>query len=77
VSGTKRPANVLCSSVADPHHVVADPDHVLHFDVDPDPTFHSDADPDPDPTFQFDVDPDPTTDPQCFKMTTKASNFSL
>jgi hypothetical protein len=34
-------------SVADPHHVDADPDPAFHFDADPDPdpTFHSDADP--------------------------------
>ncbi len=36
----------LAGSVADPHHV----------DADPDPTFHFDADPNPDPTFQFDAD---------------------
>ncbi len=47
------------SSVADPHHVDADPDPAFHFDADADPdlTFLSFAD--PDPTFKF--DPDPTT----------------
>ncbi len=51
------------SSVADPHHLVADPDPAFHFDADPDPdhAFHSDADADPDHTFQFHADPDPTT----------------
>ncbi len=40
----------MISSVADPHHVDADP--AFYFDADPDsdPTFHSDADADPDPT---------------------------
>jgi len=32
-------------SVADPHHI----------DADPDPAFHFDADPDPDPAFSQDV----------------------
>jgi len=43
----------LLSSVADPHHVDADPDPSCQFDVDPDPdpTFHFDADPNPDPSF--------------------------
>ncbi len=51
-------------SIADPHHLGADPDPVFHFDgnprnqiyfdADPYPTFHSDAD--PDPTFLFDAD---------------------
>jgi hypothetical protein len=52
---------ILRGSVADPHHVDADPDPAFHFDADPDPdlTFHSDANPDPDPTFK--LDPDPTT----------------
>jgi hypothetical protein len=46
----------LCiSSVADPHHIYADPDPACHFDANPDPTFHNDADPDPnaDPNFQI------------------------
>ncbi len=58
-------------SVADPHHLDADPDTAFHFDPDsdpdPEPTFHSDADPamlyDPLrlPAFHFDKywDPDP------------------
>jgi hypothetical protein len=50
---------LLVFSVADPHHVDADPEPAFHVHVDPDPTFHPDAD--PDPTFQFVVDPDPTT----------------
>ncbi len=37
---------LLCS-VADPHHVDADPDPAFHFDTDPDPTCHSDLDPEP------------------------------
>jgi hypothetical protein len=53
-------------TVADQHHVDADPDPALHFDVDADPTFHSDVDTDPtchcdadmDPNFQF-FFPDP------------------
>jgi hypothetical protein len=63
-------------SVADPHHLDADPDPAFHFDTDsdPDPTFHSDAD----GTFQFEEDPEPDpiplTFPQiwtllCFKIT--------
>jgi hypothetical protein len=53
-------------SVADPHHVDADPDSTYHSNADPDydfylmriririyPTFHPDADPDPDPNFQI------------------------
>ncbi len=47
-------------SVADPHHLDADPDHAIPFDVVPDSLFHSDAD--PDPTFHFDIDPDPAFD---------------
>ncbi len=45
----------LHASVADPHHVDADPDPACHFDVDPylDPTFHFDGDPDPHPSFQI------------------------
>ncbi len=39
------------TSVADPHHLDADP--VFHFDADPDPTFYFGADPDPDPSFQI------------------------
>ena len=35
------------SSVADPHHLDADPDPAFHLDADPDPTFQFDADPDP------------------------------
>ncbi len=52
---------ILRGSVADQHHVDADPDPAFHFDADPDPdiAFLSFADPDPDPTFKF--DPDPTT----------------
>ncbi len=46
------------SSVADPHHLYADPDPACHFDADPDPAFHFDAD--PDPTFHFDADSDPS-----------------
>jgi hypothetical protein len=52
-------------SVAEPHHIDADPypdtachfdtgpdsDPVCHFDADPDLTFHFDADSDPDPSF--------------------------
>ncbi len=51
------------TSVADPHHVDADPDPAFHLDAKPDPdnTFHSDADLDPDPTLKLDPDPDPTT----------------
>jgi hypothetical protein len=40
------------SSVADPHHLDADPD--------PDPACHFDTDPDPDPTFHIEADPDPS-----------------
>ncbi len=43
------------SSVADPHHLDANPD--------PDPTSHFDTDPDPDPTFHFDAVPDPDPAP--------------
>ncbi len=39
-----------CSSVADPHHLDADPD--------PNPACHFDTDSDPDPTFHFEADPD-------------------
>ncbi len=44
--------NIFQSSLADPHHVDADPDPACHFDADPvsDPTFqliHVHADPDP------------------------------
>jgi hypothetical protein len=35
------------TSVADPHHLDADPDSTFHFDADPDPACHFDADPDP------------------------------
>jgi hypothetical protein len=38
-------------SVADPHHLYADPDPAFHFDADPDPAFHFNAD--PDPSFQI------------------------
>ncbi len=48
-------------SVADPHHLNADPDPASHFDADPDPTVHSDTGAGPDPTCRFDADPDPTT----------------
>jgi hypothetical protein len=52
---------MLSISVADPHHLDADPVPAFQFDadVDPDPTFHSDAD--PDPIFQFDADSDLAT----------------
>jgi hypothetical protein len=36
------------STVADPHHLDADPDPNYHFDANPDPTYHLYADPDPD-----------------------------
>jgi hypothetical protein len=43
----------ICS-IAEPHHIDADPDPACHFD----------ADPDPDPTFHFDAgDPDLDLDP--------------
>ncbi len=47
--------SIPVGSVADPHHVDADPDPVCPFDADPDPTFHFDAvpDPDQDPSFQI------------------------
>jgi hypothetical protein len=32
-------------SVADPHHIDANPDPACYFDADPDPTCHFDADP--------------------------------
>jgi hypothetical protein len=41
------------SSVADPHHVDADPYPNYHFDADPDPNYHFDADADPDPGFRI------------------------
>jgi hypothetical protein len=43
----------VLDSVADPHHVGADPDHACYFDADPGPdlTFHSDED--PVPSFQI------------------------
>ncbi len=41
----------MFGSVADPHHV----------DADPDPTFYSDSDTDPDRTIQFDAEPVPTS----------------
>jgi hypothetical protein len=57
------------TSVADPHHVDADPDPIppCHFDADPDPAFQLDTDPhlDPDPTVHFDADPDPGP---CFQI---------
>jgi hypothetical protein len=36
---------MLLNSVADPHHLDAnpDPDPASHFDADPDPTFHFDV----------------------------------
>jgi hypothetical protein len=40
----------FCISVADPHHVDADPDPACHFD----------ADPDPDPAYNFNTDTDLT-----------------
>jgi hypothetical protein len=36
-------------SIADLHHIKADPDPALHFNADPDPVFHYNAGPDPDP----------------------------
>ncbi len=49
-------STVAYVSVADPHHLNANPDPASHFDADPDPspdpTFHSDAN--PDPSFQYD-----------------------
>ncbi len=42
---------ILYTSVADPHHIEADP--AFHSDADPDPTFHCDADADTDPAFQL------------------------
>ncbi len=35
------------ASVADMHHLDADPDPACNFDADPDLIFHFDADPDP------------------------------
>ncbi len=48
-------------SVADPHHVDADPDPTFHSDADPDlnPNLHFDAN--PDPAFHFKADPDPAS----------------
>jgi hypothetical protein len=42
-------------SVADPHHIYADPDPdpACHFDEDPEPTFHFNADPDQEPSIQI------------------------
>jgi hypothetical protein len=40
------------SSVADPHHVDADPDPACPVDADPDSRFHFNANPDPDHSFQ-------------------------
>jgi hypothetical protein len=64
-------------SVADPHHLEADPNPAFHFDEAPDPdsTFHSERDLDPTFEIKFDADPDPTTSffqiwtLQCSKMT--------
>jgi hypothetical protein len=36
----------MCASVADPHHIDADPEPSFHFDSDPDLTFHFEANPD-------------------------------
>jgi len=47
---------VRACSVADPHHLDADPDPSCLFDPDPAPACHFDAD--PDPTFHFDADPE-------------------
>ncbi len=60
ISGSKKYLSTA-ASVADPHHVDADPDPAFHLDAKPEPdnTFHSDADLDPDPTLK--LDPDPTT----------------
>jgi hypothetical protein len=43
------------NSVANPHHINADPDPACHFneDADPDPAFHFDAVPDLDSSFQI------------------------
>ncbi len=46
---------MLHISVADPHHVDADPDPACHFDVDPNPCIF---DADPDPACHFDADLD-------------------
>ncbi len=46
-------------SVADSHHIDADPYPACHHDADPDPASHFDADADPDPDFHFDANPDP------------------
>ncbi len=63
------------TSVADTHHIDADPDHAFHFDADPDPACHFDADPDPDPTFRSDADPDPSLQINAQKVTlNKCSN---
>jgi hypothetical protein len=45
------------TTVADPHHLDADPDLAFHSHEDPDPTFHSDED--PDPIFHSEEDSDP------------------
>jgi hypothetical protein len=49
------PKRKATNSVADPHHVDADPNPACHFDadIDPYPTFHCDAVPDPDPNPSF------------------------
>ncbi len=49
---------VPVGSVADPHHVDADPDPVCHFDADADSDPACQFDADPDPTFHFDAVPD-------------------
>jgi hypothetical protein len=41
---------IIPISVADPHHLGADPDPACHFG--PNPDLHFDVDPDPDPSFQ-------------------------
>jgi hypothetical protein len=57
----------LLVSVANPHHVDADPDSACHFDADPNPARHFDAD--PNPAYNFDANPDPAyhfvPDPAC------------
>jgi hypothetical protein len=54
INGSETPT--LKGSVADPHHIDADPEPDYHFD-DSDPTFYCNADPDPDPSFQINSKP--------------------
>jgi hypothetical protein len=58
---------LILRSVADPHHIDADPDHARHFNADADPACHFDADPDPACHFDADADPDPDQNPS-FQM---------